>query len=179
MSLTEQRADQLTTLARDAGFSDEEILQYRDSKPKQTRVNRSNFPTEILDLLKTLGTITREQVQDLPTCPKPGANQRKTIGRAMTKVGEELVKSGHDGLEQPPRTHGGSPVGKPKTMNWGRRQRNSCKKKEEWTYWSHPSRARITTKPASTCWQKGTKKEHTVNLRGMTYERRKRRNGCV
>ena len=101
MSLTKQRAHQLTTLARDAGFSDEEILQYRDSKPKQTRVNRSNFPTEILDLLKTLGTITREQVQDLPTCPKPGANQRKTIGRAMTKVGEELVKSGHDGLEQP------------------------------------------------------------------------------
>jgi hypothetical protein len=101
MSLTKQRAEQATTLLRDAGFSDEEILQFRDSKPKQTRVNRSNFPTEILDLLKTLGTITREQVQRLPSCPSAGANQRKTIGRAMTKVGEELIKSGHDGLEQP------------------------------------------------------------------------------
>ncbi len=100
MSLTKQRADQATTLLREAGFSDGEIWQFRDSKPKQSRVNRSNFPSEILTLLETIGTITREQVKQLPSCPKAGPNQRKTIGRAMDKVHRELAESGREGLDR-------------------------------------------------------------------------------
>lgn len=100
MSLTKQRADQATTLLREAGFSDEEILQYRDSKPKQSRVNRAKFSAEILTLLETIGTITREQVKQLPSCPESGPNQRKTIGRAMDKIDRELAESGREGLDR-------------------------------------------------------------------------------
>ena len=101
MSLNKQRKERAFAILREAGYSDEEILELRDSKPKQTRVNRSNFAPEIMALLDAIGTITREQVKQLPSCPNAGPNQRKTIGRAMDKVEGLLVESGRGGLERP------------------------------------------------------------------------------
>ena len=63
MPITTQRKEQAFAALRDLGFSDEEILEIRDSKPKQSRVNRSNFSAEILTLLETIGTITQDTRQ--------------------------------------------------------------------------------------------------------------------
>jgi len=101
MSLNKQRIEQLDTILRDAGVSDKEIVEYRDTKPRQSRVNRANLAPQIMAILDAIGTITREQVKQLPSCPDAGPNQRKTIGRAMDKVEGLLVESGRGGLERP------------------------------------------------------------------------------
>jgi len=103
MSLTAKRASQAALLLRQAGFTEQEILEFRDSKPRQSRVNRSGFPSEIYTLIETLGTITRDQIKKLPSCPSDGPNQRKTIGRAMQRVSDMLVESGHGEIQRPDR----------------------------------------------------------------------------
>ncbi len=81
MSLTKQRVEQATTLLREADFSDEEILQFRDSKPKRIYSKDSSWKEEAKSIYLKTGIITRQQIKSAKGFPTNSSNVSQVIKR--------------------------------------------------------------------------------------------------